>query len=228
MTLSAVFSLSNEHRMLVSPVLFRNLLVLRFKRYGACVSGKNTVQKAVTLPPRMTITHMVHRQLTLLVIKPPMIGAKGGDPNMEPTATVRLSPRPTACQLSVDAPETMVNGPAPKQPARKRPMRMVGTFWPNAGIRVNIAAPPLPVSIGILRPNFSDSGPQKGGPRPKPCSKISQWKRKKEKIELGRKHQHIETCAKQCDLFRKTLEFLHHLLRRRLEHGAVQGDAGCH
>ena len=168
--------------MLESPVLFRNLLVLCFNNRGAYVSGKKIVQKVVTPPPRMTITHMVQRQLTLLVIKPPMIGAKGGDPNIEPTATVRLIPRPTACQLSVDAPETMVNGAAPKEPARKRPMRMVGIFWPNAGIRVNNAAPPLPISIGIFRPNFSDSGPQKGGPRPKPSSEVSRGKKRKEKV----------------------------------------------
>ena len=159
--------------MLVSPVLFRSLLVLRFKRTGAYVSGKNTAQKAVTLPPRMIITHIVHRQLTLLTMKPPMMGANSGAPNIEPTATVRLIPRPIACQLSVAAPETMVAGAAPKQPAMKRPMRMVGILRPKAGIRLNSAAPPLPVSMGSLRPNFSDSGPQKGGPRQKPCSKVS-------------------------------------------------------
>lgn len=114
--------------MLMSPVSFRNLLVLRFNRTGAYVSGKNIVQKAVTLPPRMIIAHIVHRQVTLLTIKPPMMGAKSGAPKIEPTATVRLMPRPTACQLSVDAPETMVAGAAPKEPAMKRPMRMVGMF----------------------------------------------------------------------------------------------------
>lgn len=149
-------------------MLFRRRFVLLFKRTGAYVSGKKTTQKAVTLPPRITMSHIVHLQVTLLVMNPPIMGPKSGAPNIEPTATVILMPRPRACQLSLAAPPTIVAGDAPQAPARKRPIRMTGTLCPRAGIRLNSAPPPLPVSKGILRPNFSESGPQNGGPKQKP------------------------------------------------------------
>lgn len=128
-------------------------------------------QEAVTAAPSKAITYIVQRHETCATMNPPIMGARSGPAKTVPTVTVRLIPRPTGPQLSVDAPETIVAGDAPKQPAMKRPMRIVGRLLPNAGIRVKTAAPPLPINRGHLRPNFSEMGPQKGGPKPNPWRK---------------------------------------------------------
>ena len=111
------------------------------------------------------MAHIVQRQLSELpTINAPIIGPKVGPEKTRQIQNAMATLRLAAFQQSVMIPPNTAIGATPKKPENNRPMRIVVTLPPSAGIRLNRADRMTPPIRGYLRPNFSERGPNNKGP----------------------------------------------------------------
>lgn len=91
-------------------------------------------------------------------MNPPTNGASSGPEKTVMEKTVIAMPRWRLENMSANTAPTHVKGQAPKNPAKKRPMKTVWLSLATATAMLNIENPKDDISSGVLRPNSSEDG----------------------------------------------------------------------